>query len=132
MGIDAERAAPIFEQIQGYVQRAVAAGVYRPGESIPSLRAMAMKLKVNPNTVKRAYQELERAGLIEARRGVGMFVAPQAASGARRYAEDTVRARFKEGVRIARSAGIRSARIRSLFQEASAEEDDEREARKAV
>ena len=56
------------------VRAAVAAEVYRPGESLPSLRAMAIQLQVNPNTVQRAYDELEREGLIVMQHGRGTFV----------------------------------------------------------
>jgi len=122
VNIDSEKASPIFIQIQDYIRRAVAAGVYKPGEAIPSLRAMAIKLKVNPNTVKRAYQELERAGLIKARKGVGMFVTPDGAAGAKRHAEGMVVDCFLDGIRIAHSAGIDPSRVRSLFEEASMRE----------
>ena len=57
------------------IRAAVAAGVYRPGEVLPSLRAMATEVHVNPNTVQRAYDELEREGLIYSQRGRGLFVA---------------------------------------------------------
>ena len=73
---------PIYLQIVEYLRSAIAAGVYRPGEALPSLRALALDLKVNPNTVQRAYDEMDRQGLIKSQRGVGMFVAERGARSA--------------------------------------------------
>ena len=63
MRIDPGSHVPIYLQIADEIRAAVAAGVYRPGEVLPSLRAMAIDVHVNPNTVQRAYDELEREGL---------------------------------------------------------------------
>lgn len=72
--IDPSRPLPIFSQIMEGVRLAVATGRVFAGERIPSIRDLAVELRVNPNTVARAYQELERSGLIESRRGMGYFV----------------------------------------------------------
>ena len=74
MSIDPSSATPVFQQIVDYLQRLIASGVYRPGELIPSVRALALELRVNPNTVQRAYQALERDAVVTARKGVGMVV----------------------------------------------------------
>ena len=58
-----------LQSLHGHDTRQVAAAVYRPGESLPSLRNMAIELRVNPNTVQRAYDQLERDGLIFSKRG---------------------------------------------------------------
>jgi GntR family transcriptional regulator len=72
--IDPNRALPIFSQIMEGVRLAVATGRIVPGERIPSIRDLAVETRVNPNTVAKAYQELERAGIVEVRRGMGYFV----------------------------------------------------------
>jgi GntR family transcriptional regulator len=72
--IDPNRTLPIFSQIMEGIRLAVATGRLGPGERIPSIRDLAVELRVNPNTVAKAYQELERAGLVEVRRGMGYFV----------------------------------------------------------
>ncbi len=82
MTIDPSSHVPIYLQIADAVRAAVAAGVYRPGESLPSLRAMAIQVQVNPNTVQRAYNALEREGLIYSQRGRGLFVAERGADSA--------------------------------------------------
>ncbi|PRX39025.1 GntR family transcriptional regulator [Planifilum fimeticola] len=65
---------PLYEQILQQMRNAIVKGEMALGEKIPSVRDMARALKVNPNTVIRAYQELERDGLTETRRGQGTFI----------------------------------------------------------
>ncbi|MGA9174001.1 MAG: GntR family transcriptional regulator [Thermoactinomyces sp.] len=65
---------PIYEQILQQIRSLIAKGKVSPGEKIPSVREMAKALRVNPNTVMRAYQELERDGLTEKHRGQGTFI----------------------------------------------------------
>jgi GntR family transcriptional regulator len=65
---------PLYEQILEQIRSSVARGEIGLGEKIPSVRELAISLKVNPNTVMRAYQELERDGLTEKRRGQGTFI----------------------------------------------------------
>ena len=65
---------PIFRQIVGQVSRMTARGQMAVGEEMPSVRALAEELGINPNTVAKAYQELVQGGLLEARPGRGFFV----------------------------------------------------------
>ncbi len=118
MSIDATSPVPVFVQIADHVRRAVAAGVYRPGDTIPSLRALALELVVNPNTVQRAYEQLEREGLIQSRKGLGMFVTQDAVAGARARSLAAVQAAFTHGVRAARAAGMTPADTRATFEQA--------------
>lgn len=66
---------PIYNQIVNQVKYLVASGRLAPGEQLPPVRKLAEQLVVNPNTVARAYRELETAGLILTRRGAGVYVA---------------------------------------------------------
>jgi DNA-binding transcriptional regulator YhcF (GntR family) len=66
---------PIYLQIIESFQRAIARGELRAGDRVPAVRELAGRLVVNPNTIQRAYQELERDGLFVTRRGLGTFVA---------------------------------------------------------
>lgn len=116
MRIDPRSHVPIYLQIADEVRAAVSAGVYRAGEVLPSLRALAIELQVNPNTVQRAYDELEREGLVYSQRGKGLFVAEQGAEAANRRAIDTVGRVLQDGVRTARSAGIAREQIDEVFQ----------------
>ena len=66
---------PIYLQIEAQVKQAVAAGALRTGEALPSTRKLAAELRINPNTVARAYQDLERDGVTRSVPGGGTFVA---------------------------------------------------------
>ncbi len=116
--IEPDSHVPIYVQIIEYLRSAIAAGVYRPGEALPSLRALAIELKVNPNTVQRAYDEMDRQGMIHSRRGIGMFVAERGARSARGRAEESVHAAFAQAISMAKSAKLSTRRIRDLFDEA--------------
>jgi GntR family transcriptional regulator len=118
MQIDPSNHVPIYLQIAKGIREAVAAGIYRPDEGLPSLRALAMEIQVNPNTVQRAYDELEREGLIYSQRGKGLFVSKQAVNSAQSRAEDGVRQAFDEGIRAGQAAGMTVKQVREIFQAA--------------
>jgi len=65
---------PIYRQIANQIRYMVASGLVEPGEEIPSVRGLALRLKVTPNTVVKAYHELESAGVLEKRPGAGTYV----------------------------------------------------------
>lgn len=115
MKIDPNSHVPIYLQIVEGIRAAIAAGVYRPGELLPSLRVLAVDLVVNPNTVQKAYDELEREGLVFSRRGVGVFVAKRGTESAQSQAEDTVLEAFTQGIQAGRAANLASERLRALF-----------------
>ena len=73
--IDPSSGTPIYRQLVDQVRQAVASGVLRAGDKLPSVRDLAVELAVNPNTVAKAYQELEREGVVETPRGRGSFIA---------------------------------------------------------
>ena len=118
MQIDPHSHVPIYLQIADSVRAAVAAGVYRPGEPLPSLRAMAIQVHVNPNTVQRAYDELEREGLIYCQRGRGLFVTEQGTESAQSAAGDGVRRALEDAVRAGQTAGMSAKDVRQLFNSA--------------
>ena len=65
---------PIWLQVMGDIETAIAAGAREPGEKLPGGRDLAVAYGINPNTAARVYQELEKAGLCETRRGIGTYV----------------------------------------------------------
>ncbi len=75
VAIDSRDATPIYAQLERGLRAAIAAGRLHPGDQLPTVRQLAVDLRVNANTVARVYAELERAGVLETRRGVGSFVA---------------------------------------------------------
>jgi GntR family transcriptional regulator len=66
---------PIFKQIFDGISMAIASGKLAPGDKLPSVRALGTQLNINPNTVAKAYTELTSQGLVDARQGLGLFVA---------------------------------------------------------
>lgn len=106
---------PIYMQIVDGIRTAVAAGVFLPGEAIPTLKAMSLKAHVNPNTVQKAYDELAREGVIYSQRGKGLFVAENGKTAAQASARAAVQRAVSEGVRSGRAAGMSVKEIRSLF-----------------
>ncbi len=71
---------PVYKQIMHHVQAAVAEGRLREGDQLPTIRALHEKLNINPNTVAKAYRELQHLGVVAAEQGSGCFVAPAAAT----------------------------------------------------
>jgi GntR family transcriptional regulator len=76
--LDSKSGVPIYRQIQDQIRYGVASGFLAVGEQLPTVRALAVELSVNPNTVIKAYSELEREGLLTTEQGSGTFVAAQA------------------------------------------------------
>jgi GntR family transcriptional regulator len=75
--INPTAAAPIWLQIEEGMKRAISLGTLNPGDSVPSVRDLAKSLRVNPNTVARAYQRLTDTGIFTVRRGDGTYVSDQ-------------------------------------------------------
>ena len=73
--VDVKSSKPIYEQIKDNIKEGVMKGVFLPGDKLPSVRELSTMLTINPNTVSKAYQELEREKAIETLRGRGTFVA---------------------------------------------------------
>lgn len=73
-----QKTRPIYVQIRDLIAAAIIDGDYTVGDSLPSVRMLAADQQVNPLTVSKAYQELQSAGLVSARRGLGLFVEPGA------------------------------------------------------
>jgi GntR family transcriptional regulator len=84
ISIDPEVRRPIYVQIMDEVRRGRVLGMLPPGAALPSVRQLAADLGVNPNTVKQAYHELEREGVVETRRGQGTFMSDAAGDGSDR------------------------------------------------
>ncbi len=118
MAVNPDSHIPIYEQIVEHVCGLIAAGVYRADEALPSVRGMALQLRVNPNTIQRAYQELERGGFIRTRKGLGVFVSTQGATSAQKKTENAILERFVEGIDLGRKTKLGPARIQTVFRRA--------------
>ena len=114
--LDPRSPTPLYAQIAGTIRVAVAAGELESGQTLPSVRQLATRLRVNPATVVQAYRDLEVEGFVEMRQGAGTFIRDVTQS--RRSAEletragQLVRAMLADAARL----GIDTAAIREAFE----------------
>jgi DNA-binding transcriptional regulator YhcF (GntR family) len=107
---------PIYLQLMEQVKHAIETGALRPGEQLPGMRPLAEELVINPNTVAKAYRELEHEGVIELRHGAGAFVSTSARG---RKAADAVRGAqpiVAAAIERLRARGLTDEEIRRLFE----------------
>ena len=107
---------PIYLQLMEQVKHAVETGALRPGEQLPGIRPLAEELVINPNTVAKAYRELEHEGVIELRHGAGAFISANAPA---KKVTDSVRAGkpiVASAVERLRARGLSDDEIRRLFE----------------
>ena len=108
---------PIYLQIVNQVKYLVAAGRLAPGEELPPIRVLAERLVVNPNTVARAYRELEVAGVVEKRRTAGTYVSDAGSPLARRERLKILTERIDALLAEARQLGIRTDEVIDLLRQ---------------
>jgi len=114
--IDPAKSEPIYAQVMNEIKYFVATGMIEPGEHLPSVREMAMKLRINPNTVARAYRELERDGVVVTMRGKGVFVADAPRSGDKQRALADLRSTL-DGILVdAFHLGVSPEQVRELLE----------------
>ena len=107
---------PIYLQLMEQVKHAIETGALRAGEQLPGIRPLAEELVINPNTVAKAYRELEHEGVIELRHGAGAFVTD---NGRGRKAADKLRAAQQvvaAAIERLRTQGLSEDEIRRLFE----------------
>jgi GntR family transcriptional regulator len=113
--IDPAKSEPIYAQLRGEVKYFVATGMMSPGEALPSVREMALKLRINPNTVARAYRELEREGVVITMRGKGVFVSDSPRGGDKKLATSEIK-RSLDGILVeAFHMGISAEQVQQLL-----------------
>lgn len=117
---------PLYQQIVDGFTRAISEGRLEPGTALPSFRALAEELMVSLITVKRAYEELERDGIIFRRQGLGTFVAEQGDAASRESKLKDAREQFRKAARNAAEAGLSEKQIRKLASEAINEETNQK------
>lgn len=112
--INAQNGVPVYDQIARQVKFAVADGVLTPGELIPSVRELARELAINPNTVARAYRELQQDEVVELVPGTGLGVR----SGARRLCQaqrrELIRQQIQQTLRESLEAGFSFKEVRAI------------------
>jgi GntR family transcriptional regulator len=113
--VSAALPAALYQQIVDGLKREVSEGRLVPGSALPSFRQLAEDLLVSVITVKRAYEELERDGIIYRRQGLGTFVSEAAGDRSRAIKKERARALVREAAREAAEAGLSPDEILELF-----------------
>ena len=114
--IDVANGLPIYRQIMDQVRRMAASGALKAGQQIPSVREASATLQINPLTVGKAYGELEREGVLEMRRGLGMFAAAGAVRGGEARRESVRKAAGRLALEAAQ-AGLSREQAQRLLGE---------------
>ena len=115
--LDFHGGTPIYRQIVDQIRRLAITGVLREGDPVAHVRTLAKELKVNPMTVSRAYSQLEQNGILERRRGVGMFVAPIKTRELQRMRMDLINQAMERAASQAIQAGLTRDEATKAFEE---------------
>ena len=115
--IDLNSSVAVYLQIENHVQFAITAGRLSPFDQLPSVRELSERLDVNPNTVAKAYRDLEVMGLLYTRRGKGVFIAEGVKAKCREACLNRIAARIHEVMGEARSAGMDRKVVNSLMEQ---------------
>jgi len=121
--INPQSGVPIYLQLVEQVRHAIEIGALRPGDQLPGLRKVAEEMVMNPNTVAKAYREMQHAGLITLRHGAGAFVAETPTSG--QQAMRKGRAVAHRAVTALRDLGLDEGAIRRLVESELSEASQE-------
>jgi GntR family transcriptional regulator len=111
---DSRSAVPAYRQLVQQVREAIAIGALRPGDQLPTVHEAVTQLLVSPNTVLKAYRDLDRAGLTVGRPGAGTFVRDSVSRGGG-AAHPTMRRRLRQWLQDARAAGLDDETIDALI-----------------
>jgi GntR family transcriptional regulator len=115
---------PLYQQIVDALKREISEGRLRPGQPLPSFRALAEQLLVSLITVKRAYEELEHEGLIYRRQGLGTFVSEDGRERGRAAKQVRARQLLEAALREAAEAGLSRREIQAMIRETIQEQGD--------
>ena len=112
--IDPADGLAIYDQVVRQVKFAIAGRVLQPGNLVPSVRELARELAINPNTVARAYQQLQADGVLQTVRGLGLEVAADAVKHCRTERQKLIRTRVAQALTEARKSGLDADELRTL------------------
>jgi GntR family transcriptional regulator len=113
--IDAHNGLAVYDQIVRQVKFAIADDALRPGEIVPSVRELARELAINPNTVARAYRQLQDDGVLDAVRGTGLAVAQAARRQCQVERTKLIRLRLRNVLREAAQSGLDANEIQQIM-----------------
>jgi len=121
--LDAHSGVPVYRQLMDQVQAAVASGILNMGDQLPTVRQVAVDLTINPNTVSRAYREMEIRGLLDTQQGSGTFISDRKVEYSKNERERLLTQLVGEFVSRAGSAGFTLKQLMKALQELQPEED---------
>ncbi len=130
--LDSESGVPLYQQVAQQVRRLIASGALAPGDRLPTVREMASDLTLNPNTVARAYQDLEREGVVETRRGQGTFACAPSVRMSRAERRQIIADLLDRALLDARHLGLSPEDVTALLQERIGEMEESHERSVAV
>lgn len=116
MKLDFDNGKPIYLQIIEYLKMAILSGRYRDGDRIPPVRELAVLLRINPNTVAKAYKIMQEEGMLASRPGGGSFIVAPDAMDFRREREETVREDIAKLLAKADELGVSRERLAEIFR----------------
>jgi GntR family transcriptional regulator len=124
--LDPHSGVPVYRQLIDQVQAAVATGVLRVGDQLPTIRLVAVELSINPNTVTRAYREMEIRGLVDSQQGTGTFIANRQIESSRKEQNRQLAQLVAEFVSRAGSIGFTVTDLIEALQQIDAESQPRR------
>jgi len=108
---------PIYEQIKKELKSKISQGILKANEPLPSIRELATQLLINPNTVARAYRELEQEGFIYTRKGKGCYVSDNSSSLVKEEGTNVLNQAFDRAIEEAKKLKLEPEEIRRLFEQ---------------
>lgn len=115
--IDASNGVPIYEQVVRQVKFAIAEEALQPGQLLPSIRALSVDLAINPNTVARAFQQLQSEGILETVRGRGLAVCQGVADRCKQVRRELITERLRAALDEGLRGGMESGEIQAIVQQ---------------
>ncbi len=114
--IKTDDALAIYDQVVRQIKFVVAGRGLQPGDRVPSVRELSKQLAINPNTVARAYRQLQDDGVLETVRGLGLQVTPKAPARCRTERTQLIRQRLRDALQEARDSGLSEVEIGRLIE----------------
>jgi len=116
LNINPANGIAIYDQVVRQVKFAVAQGAVKPGNLVPSVREMARELAINPNTVARAYQQLQADGVLEQVRGMGLEVTADAVKQCKSERQKLIQDRIRQALVEAQQSGLEGDELRQIIE----------------
>ena len=123
--LDPKRGVPFYRQIIDQISFGIATGRLKTGEQLPTVRALAVELSVNPNTISKVYRELEIQNVLERQQGTGTFIGSKSVKISERERHEKLRTICDEFVTIASAYGFTIADVRQELRERKEERDED-------